>query len=98
MVATALITSFSIPGIPGGSIIAMVPVLTSVGVPVDGLGILLGVDTLPDMVRTTANVTGQLATPEQLTGSAVGGEGVNRLSLFVGPKDLDILKKVNPKL
>jgi Na+/H+-dicarboxylate symporter len=39
----------------------MVPVLTSVGLPVEGLGILLGVDTIPDMFRTTANVTGQLA-------------------------------------
>ena len=36
--------------------------------------------------------------PEQLAGAAVGGESVNRFSLFVGPKDLDILKKVNPKL
>jgi proton glutamate symport protein len=61
IVVTAIITSFSIPGIPGGSIIAMVPVLTSVGLPVEGIGILLGVDTIPDMFRTTANVTGQLA-------------------------------------
>jgi len=61
VVATAIVTSFSIPGIPGGSIIAMVPVLTAAGLPVEGIGILLGVDTIPDMFRTTANVTGQLA-------------------------------------
>jgi proton glutamate symport protein len=61
IVVTAIITSFSIPGIPGGSIIAMVPVLTAVGLPVEGIGILLGVDTIPDMFRTTANVTGQMA-------------------------------------
>jgi Na+/H+-dicarboxylate symporter len=61
IVSTAIVTSFSIPGIPGGSIIAMVPVLASVGLPVEGVGILLGVDTIPDMFRTTANVTGQLA-------------------------------------
>ena len=61
VVATSVITSFSIPGIPGGSIIAMVPVLTSVGLPIEGIGILFGVDTIPDMFRTTANVTGQLA-------------------------------------
>ncbi len=61
IVMTALVTSFSIPGIPGGSIVAMVPVLTAVGLPVAGIGILLGVDTIPDMFRTTANVTGQLA-------------------------------------
>lgn len=61
VVATSVVTSFSIPGIPGGSIIAMVPVLTSVGLPIEGIGILFGVDTIPDMFRTTANVTGQLA-------------------------------------
>jgi len=60
-VATAVLTSFSIPGIPGGSIIAMVPVLASVGLPVEGIGVLLGVDTIPDAFRTTANVTGQMA-------------------------------------
>jgi len=61
VLVTAIITSFSIPGIPGGSIIAMVPVLSSVGLPIEGVGILLGVDTIPDMFRTAANVTGQLA-------------------------------------
>src|SRR5690242_4640948 len=59
--ATAVLTSFSIPGIPGGSIIAMVPVLASVGLPAEGIGVLLGVDTIPDAFRTTANVTGQMA-------------------------------------
>jgi Na+/H+-dicarboxylate symporter len=39
----------------------MAPVLASIGLPIQGLGILLGVDTIPDMFRTTANVTGQLA-------------------------------------
>ena len=61
LVIVATVTSFSIPGIPGGSIIAMVPVLTAVGLPLEGIGILLGVDTIPDMFRTAANVTGQMA-------------------------------------
>ncbi len=61
VVVTGVVTSFSIPGIPGGSIVAMAPVLASIGLPIEGLGILLGVDTIPDMFRTTANVTGQLA-------------------------------------
>jgi Na+/H+-dicarboxylate symporter len=61
IVITATLTSFSIPGIPGGSIIAMVPVLASVGLPLEGVGILLGVDTIPDMFRTAANVTGQIS-------------------------------------
>ncbi|MEP6493714.1 MAG: dicarboxylate/amino acid:cation symporter [bacterium] len=60
IVVTAIVTSFSIPGIPGGSIIAMAPVLASVGLPLEGIGILLGVDAIPDLFRTTANATGHL--------------------------------------
>jgi proton glutamate symport protein len=56
----SLVTSFSVPGVPGGSIIVMVPVLTSAGIPVEGVGILLGADTIPDMFRTTTNVTGHM--------------------------------------
>lgn len=61
LVATAVATTFSVPGIPGGSIIVMVPALLAVNVPVEGIGVLLAVDTLPDMFRTTTNVTGDLA-------------------------------------
>lgn len=57
---TATVTSFSVPGVPGGSIIIMVPVLMAAGIPVEGVGILLGADTIPDMFRTTTNVTGHL--------------------------------------
>lgn len=57
---TSLVTSFSVPGVPGGSIIVMVPVLMAAGIPVEGVGILLGADTIPDMFRTTTNVTGHM--------------------------------------
>jgi Na+/H+-dicarboxylate symporter len=39
----------------------MVPVLAAVNLPIEGIGILLAVDTIPDMFRTTENVTGSLA-------------------------------------
>lgn len=58
---TVILTTFAVPGIPGGSIIAMVPVLAAVNLPTEGVAILLAVDTIPDMFRTTENVTGSLA-------------------------------------
>lgn len=58
---TSTITSFSVPGVPGGSILVMIPVLMAAGIPIEGIGILLGVDTIPDMFRTTTNVTGHMA-------------------------------------
>ena len=60
VIATVLLTSFSVPGIPNGSIIAMVPILVAAGIPVTGIGILLSIDTIPDMFRTTTNVTGHM--------------------------------------
>ena len=48
-------------GVPGGSLPLVVLVLQSVGVPAQGIGIILGVDRLLDMCRTTLNVTGDLA-------------------------------------
>lgn len=60
VIVTVVVTSFAVPGIPGGSIIAMVPVLATVGLPVEGIAILLAVDTIPDMFRTTANLTGMM--------------------------------------
>lgn len=57
---TSVLTSFSVPGVPAGSIIVMVPVAMAAGIPVEGIGILIGADTIPDMFRTTTNVTGHL--------------------------------------
>ena len=61
LVLTAIVTTFSAPGIPGGTIIVMVPVLLAMNLPVAAVGLLLGVDTIPDMFRTTLNVTGDMA-------------------------------------
>ncbi len=65
-----VLASSAVPGIPGGSIIAIVPVLTAANLPLDGIGLLLAVDAVPDMFRTTANVTGAMT----LTAITRGGE------------------------
>lgn len=58
---TTVVTTFSIPGIPGGSVLVLVPILAAVGVPESAIGLLLGIDVIPDMFRTTANVTGTMS-------------------------------------
>jgi Na+/H+-dicarboxylate symporter len=61
VVVTAVVTMFGSPGVPSGAVIVIVPILASAGVPVEGIGILLGVDTLPDMFRTTTNITANMS-------------------------------------
>lgn len=82
VVVVGTLTSFTIPGIPAGAIIVMAPVLVSVGVPAEGIGILIGVDTIPDMFRTLANVTAWLG-----GATVVGrwmGEGQRERGLGIG--------------
>ncbi|MDQ6887160.1 MAG: dicarboxylate/amino acid:cation symporter [Gemmatimonadota bacterium] len=61
LVAIAILLSFSTPGVPHGWLLVLAPALASVGVPPDGVGLLIAVDTLPDLAATTLNVTGDLA-------------------------------------
>jgi len=75
VMVTVVITSFTIPGIPAGAIITMAPVLAAAGVPPEGIGVLMGVDTIPDMFRTLANVTGWFAAGSVLVRTGrTGGE------------------------
>jgi Na+/H+-dicarboxylate symporter len=78
IVLTVVATSFSVPGIPGGSIVIMAPVLMDAGLPVEGIGILLGADTIPDMFRTTANVTGHMAMAVAVNGASGRATGATR--------------------
>lgn len=61
VVLTVIPTTFSVPGIPAGSIIVMVPILITAGLPAEGIGILLGIDAITDMFRTASNVTGDMS-------------------------------------
>ena len=53
--------SFASPGIPRGAFIMLTPLLLAVGLPVEGVGILIAVDALPDTFATVLNTTGNLA-------------------------------------
>ncbi|MFO7853022.1 MAG: dicarboxylate/amino acid:cation symporter [Bacteroidota bacterium] len=61
IVLTALLASIGAPGVPGGAVIMLVIVLSSVGIPAEGLALIMGVERPLDMIRTVANVTGDSA-------------------------------------
>lgn len=53
--------SFYSPGIPSGGLLIMAPVYESLGLPVEGIGILIAIDLIVDMFLTAANVTANTA-------------------------------------
>ena len=56
IVITALLTSIGVAGIPAASLVAISVILTAVGLPLEGLGLLLITDRILDMMRTAVNV------------------------------------------
>jgi Na+/H+-dicarboxylate symporter len=58
--AGAVLLSFATPGVPGGGLLVAAPLFVAAGLPVEAIGILLAVDTIPDRFRAPANVTADL--------------------------------------
>jgi Na+/H+-dicarboxylate symporter len=61
IVLTATMASIGAAGVPGAGMITLALVLTTIGVPMAGLALILGIDRILDMCRTAVNVTGDLA-------------------------------------
>lgn len=60
MLATFLV-SLTVAPVPSSGVVTMAPALDAVGVPVSGLAIVLGIDRIPDMMRTATNVLAQIS-------------------------------------
>lgn len=60
VVLMSILAGVGTAGVPGGSLPLIVPVLVAVGVPGEGIGVILGVDRILDMCRTVLNVTGDI--------------------------------------
>ena len=60
-VLTIFVIAQTVAGVPSAGVVTLAPALTTMGIPLGGLPILLGVDRIPDMVRTATQVTGHLA-------------------------------------
>jgi Na+/H+-dicarboxylate symporter len=53
--------SLSVPGIPSGGLLILAPLFVAVGLPVEGIGILIALDAIPDVFKTVVIVTGHMA-------------------------------------
>ena len=58
VIATAMIASIGTAGIPSVGLIMLAMVLTSVGLPTEGIALIMGIDRILDMLRTAVNITG----------------------------------------
>ena len=61
IVLTAMLASIGTAGVPGVGLVMLAMVLKQVGLPVEGIGLIIGVDRILDMLRTAINVTGDAA-------------------------------------
>ena len=57
---TAILTSFSTPGVPHGWLLVISPLVVTMGIPAEGIGLLIAVDAVPDIFATTLNVTADM--------------------------------------
>lgn len=53
----SVLLSYSVPGVPSGSLFLMAPVFAEHGIPAEGVAILIAIDVIPDIAKTLANVT-----------------------------------------
>ena len=58
---TCIFLGFAAPGVPRGAFLMLAPLFLAIGLPVEGIGILIAVDALPDLFATVLNASGDLA-------------------------------------
>ena len=58
---TIVMLSLGTPGVPGAALVCLSVLLNQIGVPIEAIGIIMGVDSMFDMFRTVSNTTGDIA-------------------------------------
>ncbi|MCK6264121.1 dicarboxylate/amino acid:cation symporter [Vibrio sp. ZSDE26] len=82
VILTATLASIGTAGVPGVGLIMLAMVLNQVGLPLEGIALIMGVDRLLDMIRTAVNITGDSA----VTMIVAKSEGALDESVFNDPK------------
>ena len=101
VILMSVLASIGTAGVPGVGLIMLSMVFTQVGLPVEGIGLILGVDRLLDMIRTAVNVSGDAAVSVIVAKS----EGKLNKDIYNNPnaglitdEDLDISNEVEQEL
>ncbi|MEM7711279.1 MAG: dicarboxylate/amino acid:cation symporter [Pseudomonadota bacterium] len=81
VIGMAILASIGTAGVPGVGLVMLTMVLTQVGLPIEGIAIILGVDRLMDMIRTAVNITGDA----MVTTVVAKGEGKVDMGVFDDP-------------
>ncbi|WP_432698302.1 dicarboxylate/amino acid:cation symporter [Marinobacterium sp. YM272] len=81
VIAMAVLASIGTAGVPGVGLVMLTMVLGQVGLPIEGIALILGVDRLMDMIRTAVNITGDAV----VTSIVAKGEGQIDMSVFNDP-------------
>ncbi len=82
VIGMAILASIGTAGVPGVGLVMLTMVLTQVGLPIEGIAIILGVDRLMDMIRTAVNITGDAV----VTTIVARGEGKVDIAVFDDPE------------
>jgi Na+/H+-dicarboxylate symporter len=69
IILTATLASIGSAAVPGAGMVMLIIVLTSVGIPTEGIALIFAVDRPLDMLRTSVNVTGDLTITSIIAGS-----------------------------
>lgn len=77
VIAMAVLASIGTAGVPGVGLVMLTMVLTQVGLPIEGIALILGVDRLMDMIRTAVNITGDAVV------STIVAKSENKIDLSV---------------
>lgn len=81
VIGMAILASIGTAGVPGVGLVMLTMVLSQVGLPIEGIAIILGVDRLMDMIRTAVNITGDAV----VTTIVAKGEGKVDMAVFDDP-------------
>ncbi len=92
IVAMVLLSTLGTPGIPHGGLVTTTIVLKAVGLPIDAIGLIIGVDRILDMCRTMTNVTGDCAAAV-IVARLMGGKDIDLPDK--AKKEIDEVKEEN---